>query len=88
MQHARRLVRVPGGIDVRTVPEQELGDLETMIQTRPGESGVEHLLRGRGISQSVYARPMVPVRVSENRVAALVKPTFHGIEISCACRMR
>jgi hypothetical protein len=27
--------------------DEELGDLEMMIQARPGESGIEHSLHGR-----------------------------------------
>jgi hypothetical protein len=52
---------VPGGIDVCTVPEQELGDLESMIQARPGESSIEHLLRGRGRPAGIQTGGSLPL---------------------------
>ena len=56
VQEARRLMGVPGGIDVCAVLEEEVRHLELAVEDGPGERGVEDVLGGGRAPVKVIVR--------------------------------
>ena len=92
VQDARRLVRVPIGVDVCAVLEQEISDVEVTVDDGPGERGVENLLHTDVAPlrfPRVHARRGLVIRYgAERRLALRVEPPLHAFEVAHACRMR
>ena len=92
VQDARRLMGAPAGVDVCAVLEKEVGNLEVVVDDRPGERHVEHVLRGGRIP---CVRPRARLE-SDSRImlleipaerAGLVEPPLHPREspVPAAC---
>src|SRR5215471_15077664 len=47
VQNAGGLMRAPGCVDIGSVREKKVGDLEAIVEDGPGERSIENLLRGR-----------------------------------------
>ena len=81
VEDARRLVSGPVCIHVGAVREQELGNLVVLVQDRPGERHVEHLLHcGRARTDIA----VVTAEVAERWLTLLVEPALDAIEIADA----
>src|SRR6266446_1846849 len=86
MQNASGLMGAPVRVDIGPVTEKKVGDLEVVVEDRPGERGVENLLH-TGLAPfrfpRVYAVGRRMIRqVAQCRLALRVEPAFHACEVS------
>src|SRR6185503_13506368 len=95
VEDARRLVRVPIGVDVCAVLEQVVCDGEMTVDDGPRERGVENMLlrRRAPLEVVVFQRVWVVtgkmlLEIAQRRRAGRVEPALHPREVADASRMR
>src|SRR6266567_2036795 len=94
MQDAGGFVRAPVRVDIGSMPEKKVGDLEMVVHDGPGERGVENLLQTGLAPVQVPADPVIVgwkmIReVAQGRLAGRVKPAPRLSEVpipSCVGR--
>src|SRR5438094_10315432 len=97
MQNAGGLMGAPVRVDISPVTEKKVGDLEVVIEDRPGERGVENLLHSRLAplqvppGEGTVSGKMIR-GVAQCGLARRVEPAFHACEVPkigrAACRER
>src|SRR5438552_635837 len=92
MQDAGRLMGAPVRVDIGAMPEKKVGDLEVVVEDRPGERGVEDLLHTGLAPLQIPAREGTVswkmIRwVAQCRLAGRVEPAPHAWEVSSPGRV-